>query len=137
MSKPSTKKQAKQRQREKIAKKKVIARRKITRAEAAKKKKLKAIEEKTRHKIKPYRRPVNSDNSVDTVIKIEKNMKILKALEEQYKKEMQEREDLNEMLEKEGFNTLEDKMKHLHEEAEKKAKKGYEKRIINSMKTNK
>jgi len=38
-------------------------------------------------------------------------------------------------LKKEGYKTLEDKMKHLHEEAEKKAKKGYEKRIISGMKT--
>ena len=132
MSKPSAKKQVKQKKREKAAKKKVLARRKATRAEASKKRKLEMIEEKTRNKIEPYRK---ADDPDDTALKIEKNMKVLKALEEQYKKEMAEREDLNEMLEKEGYKTLEDKMKHLHEEAEKKAKKGYEKRIISGMKT--
>jgi len=99
MSKPSAKKQVKQKKREKAAKKKVLARRKATRAEASKKRKLEMIEEKTRNKIEPYRK---ADDPDDTALKIEKNMKVLKALEEQYKKEMAEREDLNEMLEKRG-----------------------------------
>lgn len=50
-----------------------------------------------------------------TMSQLEKNAKILKALEEEYEAERAKRADLNKELEDQGLLTLEDKMKHLHD----------------------
>lgn len=50
-----------------------------------------------------------------TLARLERNAKILKALEEEHLKETEQKRSLNERLEDEGHWTLEDKMRHLHE----------------------
>jgi hypothetical protein len=49
--------------------------------------------------------------------KIEKNMQILKALEDEYLNEIEERKKINKSLEAEGHLTLQDKVKALEEKA--------------------
>jgi hypothetical protein len=49
--------------------------------------------------------------------KIEKNMEILKALEDEYLKEQEQKKILNETLEAEGHITLKDKVNALEEKA--------------------
>ncbi len=50
---------------------------------------------------------------------LERNIEILKALEEEHKKETQEKQELNQQLESEGHFAPEDKMQALHERAVK------------------
>lgn len=49
--------------------------------------------------------------------KLERNMEVLKALEEEYLKEKEQKRILNESLESEGHFTLEDKIKALDDKA--------------------
>lgn len=51
-----------------------------------------------------------------TLTQLEKNAKILKALEEEYEKESKRKRDLNDDLERKGLSTLQDKIKHLHDQ---------------------
>lgn len=51
---------------------------------------------------------IASDN---TLSQLEKNIEILKALEDEHNREVQKRQELNEQLEQEGCYTLEDKLK--------------------------
>jgi rubrerythrin len=57
----------------------------------------------------------------DKLEQIRKNLEILKTLEAEYIAEQKSRDDLNEELQKEGFSSLEDKIKHMHEVARKTA----------------
>lgn len=50
-----------------------------------------------------------------TLSQLEKNAKILKALEEEYATEHGRKAELNQQLEAEGFKTLEEKLNHLHD----------------------
>jgi hypothetical protein len=49
--------------------------------------------------------------------KLEKNMQILKALEEEYLREQEVKKQINQQLEAEGHMTLQEKMKALEEKA--------------------
>jgi Na+/phosphate symporter len=49
-----------------------------------------------------------------TLVQLEKNAKILKALENEYKEERDKKIKINEELEADGFLTLEEKLNHLH-----------------------
>jgi hypothetical protein len=57
---------------------------------------------------------------------LERNAQILKALEEEYKKEHDKKSALNKELEEAGLLTLEDKLSHLHNKLVDQAKKLYE-----------
>lgn len=52
--------------------------------------------------------------SNDTLSQLEKNAKILRALEEEYQQEYLKKENLNKELEVEGYHTLEEKLNSLH-----------------------
>lgn len=52
--------------------------------------------------------------SEQNLSQLEKNCKILKALEEEYRKETENKKNLNESLESKGCLALEEKLNHLH-----------------------
>lgn len=76
-----------------------------------------------REKLVPFvkdpekKKAMDEKNSQKSMEKLERNMQILKALEEEYVKEAEERKKLNEGLEAEGHVTLQDKVKALEEKA--------------------
>lgn len=76
-----------------------------------------------REKIVPFikdpekKRLIEDKANQKSIEKLEKNMQILKALEEEHLREAEERRKLNESLEAEGHATLQDKVKALEEKA--------------------
>ena len=63
------------------------------------------------------KRLMEEKNKQKSMEKLEKNMQILKALEDEYLRETEERKRINEGLEAEGHTTLQDKVKALEEKA--------------------
>lgn len=81
------------------------------------------LEKKFRERISPVindpdakKRFEESENK-KSVQKLEKNMQILKALEEEYEKEQELKKQINAQLEAEGHITLQEKMNALEEKA--------------------
>jgi len=76
-----------------------------------------------REKIVPFvkdpekKRVIEEKSNQKSIEKLEKNMQILKALEEEHLREAEERRKINESLEAEGHITLQDKVKALEEKA--------------------
>jgi len=76
-----------------------------------------------REKIVPFvkdpekKRAIEEKSNQKSIEKLEKNMQILKALEEEHLREAEERRNINESLEAEGHITLQDKVKALEEKA--------------------
>lgn len=60
-----------------------------------------------------------------TFDQLEHNAKILRALEEEHEKEMDEKRNLNEGLESDGHLTLNDKLQSLHQETAEQQKKKF------------
>lgn len=125
-------KERKKKKREEIAKNRVLKRRNSLRKQRKqafeeKENEMKA-EEKAFGKQKPF---VKNDTSVlneaimemkkneseDTKSRIEHNLKILEALEEEYDRENETRKELNQKLENEGHKTMKEKMDALHKKA--------------------
>jgi hypothetical protein len=125
-------KERKKKKREEIARHRVLKRR----AEIRKERK-DAIEEQAKQqtaedaiygKLKPYVRKDDplikeltenekKEKNNEIQSKIEHNLKILEALEEEYDKEQALRKQMNEKLEKEGHKTIKEKMDALHQKA--------------------
>lgn len=112
------KKQSKKKEREKKSKDKVIKLREISRAKTREERK-KYLEEKQKRKearkLDKHLQNTVENLSEDTLEKINHNLDILKALEEEYIQEELKRKELHEELEKEGYLTMEDKVKRLQE----------------------
>lgn len=71
----------------------------------------------------PERRKSAEEVKKAQVLKqLEYNQQILEALEKEYEAEQAARKEVHEDLEAKGFKTIEEKMKHLQEQAEEKAK---------------
>jgi hypothetical protein len=76
-----------------------------------------------REKIIPFvkdpekKRAIEEKSNQKSIEKLEKNMQILKALEDEHLREAEERRKINESLEAEGHITLQDKVKALEEKA--------------------
>ena len=76
-----------------------------------------------REKIVPFikdpekKKAIEEKSNQKSIEKLEKNMQILKALEEEHLREAEERRKINESLEAEGHITLQDKVKALEEKA--------------------
>lgn len=124
-------KERKKKKREEIARKRVLRRREAFRRQKKQSMQEKIsemeAEEKAFGKMKPF---VKNDASVlndalkeirdkDKEIhsRIEHNLKILEALEEEYDKENAARKEINQKLENEGYMTIKDKMDALHKKA--------------------
>lgn len=132
----STKKQKerKKKNREKIARFRVLKRRENLRKERKQALqdhiKQKIAEDEIYGKLQPYSKLKSNLNPVsdlteeekqkkinDTQAKIEHNLKILEALEQEYDQEQEQKKKINEDLEKEGFLTIKEKMDALHDKA--------------------
>lgn len=115
------KKAQKKKDREKRVRKQILkqreALRKPAQEERAFQKKMKRIAKlkKDMGRLNVWADDVLLKMSDSTLSQLEKNARILKALEQQYEKETSTKRDLNRQLEEEGFVTLEDKMKFLHD----------------------
>ena len=117
----STKKQKerKQKQREEKAKGKVFSRRKAMRKISSEEKQASRLERKFRTKQKPFvknqlkREAMEKMNNEKILSKIEKNAELLRALESEYEKELENKKIINKKLESEGHVTLEEKMSAL------------------------
>jgi hypothetical protein len=81
------------------------------------------LSKKFREKLKPIvkdpeaKKRFEEIESKKTLEKLEKNMQVLKALEEEYIREKEAKKQLNEELEAEGHTTLKEKMKALEDRA--------------------
>ncbi len=121
-------KEKKKKERERKAKARVLKRREQARQEAKEKKaqedKWDAEYAESVGKSKPYRKPKSEEELIervhqdkDIMAKLQANIEILKALEEEYEKEQAARKKLNEELDAEGYSTVKDKMDALHKKA--------------------
>jgi hypothetical protein len=81
------------------------------------------LDKKFKEKIVPFvkdpekRKAIEEAEANKSRQKIEKNMEILKALEDEYLKEQEQKKILNDTLEAEGYITLKDKVNALEEKA--------------------
>jgi hypothetical protein len=71
----------------------------------------------------------------DTRMQLERNIEILKALEEEYDQEIAKKQNLNQELELQGNLTPEEKMKALHEKAVKQQKEIVDVEVIKATKS--
>jgi Arc/MetJ family transcription regulator len=118
MSKPSQKKFEKKRVRDKETKKQILTRRLKERAKRREADKDERYIRKTRDRIQPY---VKANDPILKLNQIERNLEVLKHLQEEYLKEEAQRESINEELEAEGYKSLKEKMDALNEKAIKLA----------------
>lgn len=133
MGKPSPRRLKKKKEREKEAKKKVLLKRVAMRSpqveENKQKKKMKRVSklQKEMGKLNMWADEVLCRMSNDTLTQLEKNAKILKALEAEYEKEKSKKRNLNQNLEQKGLSTLKEKLDYLHNElVEQQKSAGYE-----------
>ena len=121
-------KERKDKKRKEIAKNRVLKRREYVRKQRKQAMEEMATEKKTEEKafgkMKPFvKGEVDLDSSLirtnDEEIrsKIEHNLKILEALEQEYDRESETRKEINQKLESEGFMTIKEKMDALHKKA--------------------
>jgi hypothetical protein len=110
----------KKKQREIIAKKRVEARRKILLKEKQEKNKAAKLERKFRTKVQPIIKDKNKmiefeENKQEKIKnQINKNIEILKGLENEYLKEQEYKKQFNQELEAEGHVTLKEKLEALN-----------------------
>lgn len=122
MSKMSQKKAKKKKEREKESRKKVLERREVLRApkieENKLQKKMKRISklQKDMEGLNQWADEVLVKMSDKTLNQLERNAKILKALEDEYEKEKAKKTQLNNDLESKGLYALEEKLNFLHNE---------------------
>jgi hypothetical protein len=109
----------KKKDREKKSKAKVLARRAAMRTAAKEERENHLAQEKLRRKPKPFRKGMVEMEGIELSAqlseaevkdRLEHNMKILQALEEEYEKEISTREALNEEMEAEGLKNFEEKV---------------------------
>lgn len=121
----STKKQKerKKKQRELKAKARVLARARVLSAQKKQEKQAKKLENKFREKAKPIIKDPDKKAKMEEVEnqkrlkKLQKNLEVLKALEDEYQKEVDLKNKINQELEAEGHITLPEKFKALEERA--------------------
>jgi len=111
----------KRKEREKKSKVKVLLRREAVRKERKEESKKYMLEKLVQPKQNPIINMKKKDESMedrDAKIKEQllKNQQILKALEEEFSKERQSRDDLNGDLESKGHGNLQDKLAAMHKE---------------------
>ena len=147
LNKQKNKKQiSKELKRKEKAKKRVLSRRKVIRADAKQKKEIDRVEWKYRERQTPLRKAhpeeaedvFEGSNGADKMVKdvsssaetaeerdekivdkLKHNLEILKALEDQYFSEQSEREDLNQEFSDAGMVTMDEKMEYLKEKCKK------------------
>lgn len=70
------------------------------------------------NKIKRWNKPLKKMTDEEIKAKLQHNMEILKALQDEYEADQQRRKEVNEKLEAEGHKTLKEKMDHINEVAQ-------------------
>jgi hypothetical protein len=109
-------KEKKKKDRENKSKARVLARRHQIRSAIKEEAKAKKLEKKFRDKIKPFVKDSNKKAIMDAADesrvkeRLERNMQILKALEEEYESEQSKKNEINQSLESQGHETLKDKL---------------------------
>jgi len=109
----TNKKIKKQKAKEKDKKAKVLKIRESLRKNAKEKKYCDNLERKLSEKPRPYRKDPNlsfEQSQEDIKKQIEKNLEMLKTLQEQQKTEDNSRKEINEKLESEGCSTFKEKL---------------------------
>lgn len=111
----STKKQKerKKKQRERKIRKELLSKRAKLTLAAQEQRELFRLQHKFRNKLTPY---VNPPTEEQVKLQLEHNLEILKALEEEYDKEMKNRQEVNKQLEAEGYIDLKSKMDAVSEQ---------------------
>lgn len=119
-------KEKKKKNRELIAKKRIIARRNVLRKQTSEKKKLEFFDKQFREKVNPIVNEKNKElediKNKNILCKLEKNIKILEALEQEYENEMQSKEEINKELESQGNFSMKEKMDALEDKMKNKIK---------------
>jgi len=106
----------KKKKREEIAKKRVLSRRGALRKQSSDNLKSARLDRKFREKMDPFvkdeekRKTMEQHKNEIILSKLEKNAEILRALEDQYLSEINQKKQINDQLEAEGHVTLKDKM---------------------------
>jgi hypothetical protein len=120
MSGNNQKKFMKQKKRERAVKQKLLVRRKVIEAKRKeeneqfkKMKRIKKLKKEMGH-LNQWADDVLLGLNNKTLSQLEHNVKILRALEEEYEKERAKKKDLNKELENKGLVTLEEKLNFLH-----------------------
>ena len=119
-------KEKKKKNRELIAKKRIIARRNVLRKQTSEKKKLEFFDKQFREKVNTIVNEKNKElediKNKNILCKLEKNIKILEALEQEYENEMQSKEEINKELESQGNFSMKEKMDALEDKMKNKIK---------------
>jgi hypothetical protein len=105
----------KRKARERKSKEKVLKKRAQIRAKAKHEREVARVEHKHRNRQQPYmkretRERITAEKDEQVKQQLERNMDILKALEEEYAKEMVQKAELNAELEADGHSTLQEKL---------------------------
>jgi hypothetical protein len=106
----------KKKKREEIAKKRVLSRRGALRKQSSDNLKSARLDRKFREKMDPFvkdeekRKTMEKYKNEIILSKLEKNAEILRALEDEYLREINQKKLINDQLESEGHVTLKDKM---------------------------
>jgi hypothetical protein len=118
-------KERKKKNREEKAKSRVESRRNKIRAATREEGRARRLDEKFREKIKPFVKDPERKAEMEAVDekkvreKLERNMQILKALEEEYESEVARKAEINRQLESQGHETLKEKLNAIEDEARK------------------
>lgn len=117
----------KRKNREKVAKEKILSRRNALRLERKKRNQEKAAEYEANMIVHGKPKPIINDpekmaewearQTKYVSEKLKKNLEILKALEQEYDQEQARRAEMNQKLESEGHKTMREKMDALHQKA--------------------
>jgi hypothetical protein len=117
MTSKEQRKLQKRKAREKSNRQQVLVRRELLRApareareEMRREKRLKKLQRDLEHFDQVMGDRELLEASDDTLSQLEKNILILKALEEEYNREVEQKAKINQQLENEGYYTLEEKM---------------------------
>lgn len=131
------KQQKKKKKREAVAKSRILARRNAIRAEAKERKSERDAQELARKAAAraglstTYRKKEsNPENDARVMEKLERNLEILKALEEESNQDSENRKKLNEELEATGAKTPEEKLEAIKAGAVEKAKNQAKKKSV-------
>lgn len=116
-------KERKKKDREAKAKARVLSRRHKIREARSEESRARALDKKFRERIKPFvkdpERQAEIEASEEAKVRerLERNMQILKALEEEYEAEQNRKKEFNEELESMGHETLKEKLNAMEGEA--------------------
>ena len=117
----------KKKEKEKRAKIKILARREELRCFKKEEQRKILLERSLEPKLPPLENKEKRNSEIKK--QIERNLKILEALEQEYDKEVSARQEVHHNLESEGYLSIQDKMNALHDKA---LEQGYKEKELSS-----